>query len=509
MSVYSKFYNLWKNKPDKTTPATAEAMNHIEDGIVQVSEETTDSINDITEHSAQIIINSIPYHGIELSLWKNDDTGIPGDYVSFTNPLASNDSLEALKAILEDEISHIQPGGGGSILTPTTLQYMQWGDSPTSDKLIFPTVDDQYVLANFWIDMGLNKIIALTLYNFSGDDDPTNDRLFITVLDLETRSNANLTWLFDYGSTVRRNDIPNSETPYKKVHYIAQTTSNTFIKSKLQPYQSQSLPFSYTYNNAGTVSSYNMSTGPILHYSLEDSTIGNLRDLVVDWPNSGISIELPMYFIVDSNSAISTNYLWSSSKIKNYVDIGNSALEARIATLENLVLYDTLEVSNATCYQTGMDAGWPIAYKDSSVDPQTIVASAYHGYAISQYASNQDAFYMFDDPTEKYKNTPPAKIDINGIDHDLNILDAYEEYDFAWHANSFQFDTLNWSWRVMSEPDAFGYFYAAWYDIDAKKICFTYLNKVDRFIDLPQGYAYDPQRPNNPAFPVILKFSRV
>ena len=116
---------------------------------------------------------------------------------------------------------------------------------------------------------------------------------------------------------------------------------------------------------------------------------------------------------------------------------------------------------------------------------------------------------MFDDPTEKYKNTPPAKIDINGIDHDLNILDAYEEYDFAWHANSFQIDTLNWSWRVMSEPDAFGYFYAAWYDIDAKKICFTYLNKVDRFIDLPQGYAYDPQRPNNPAFPVILKFSRV
>lgn len=37
MAVYAKFRALWKNKPDATTPITAEALNHFEDGLVAAS----------------------------------------------------------------------------------------------------------------------------------------------------------------------------------------------------------------------------------------------------------------------------------------------------------------------------------------------------------------------------------------------------------------------------------------------------------------------------------------
>ena len=37
-TLYQKFRDLWKNKPDKTTPVTAEALNHIENGILKNSE---------------------------------------------------------------------------------------------------------------------------------------------------------------------------------------------------------------------------------------------------------------------------------------------------------------------------------------------------------------------------------------------------------------------------------------------------------------------------------------
>lgn len=36
--LYEKFRDIWKDKPDKTTPVTAEALNHIEQGIYDNSE---------------------------------------------------------------------------------------------------------------------------------------------------------------------------------------------------------------------------------------------------------------------------------------------------------------------------------------------------------------------------------------------------------------------------------------------------------------------------------------
>lgn len=47
---YIPFYSRWKNKPDTSTPATAEALNHIDDGLVAVHEElegrlSTSSLN--------------------------------------------------------------------------------------------------------------------------------------------------------------------------------------------------------------------------------------------------------------------------------------------------------------------------------------------------------------------------------------------------------------------------------------------------------------------------------
>lgn len=37
-TLYQKFRDIWKNKPDKTTPVTAEALNHIEHGIYDNSD---------------------------------------------------------------------------------------------------------------------------------------------------------------------------------------------------------------------------------------------------------------------------------------------------------------------------------------------------------------------------------------------------------------------------------------------------------------------------------------
>lgn len=37
--AYAKFRAVWKNRPDVSTPITAEAMNHIEDGVEAASAE--------------------------------------------------------------------------------------------------------------------------------------------------------------------------------------------------------------------------------------------------------------------------------------------------------------------------------------------------------------------------------------------------------------------------------------------------------------------------------------
>lgn len=37
-TLYQKFRDIWKDKPDKTTPVTAKALDHIEDGILKNSE---------------------------------------------------------------------------------------------------------------------------------------------------------------------------------------------------------------------------------------------------------------------------------------------------------------------------------------------------------------------------------------------------------------------------------------------------------------------------------------
>lgn len=49
MNLYQKFRDIWKNKPDKTTPVTAEAMMHIEQGIYDNSANIINLENKITD----------------------------------------------------------------------------------------------------------------------------------------------------------------------------------------------------------------------------------------------------------------------------------------------------------------------------------------------------------------------------------------------------------------------------------------------------------------------------
>ena len=79
-TLYQKFRDLWKDKPDKTTPVTAEALNHIEQGIYDNSAnivelgEIVDGVGakDISSQcsinaNGQIVEITIPIDGIAMN----------------------------------------------------------------------------------------------------------------------------------------------------------------------------------------------------------------------------------------------------------------------------------------------------------------------------------------------------------------------------------------------------------------------------------------------------------
>lgn len=41
--AYEKFHDEWKNKPDETTPVAADALDHIEDGLVAAAKTADDA----------------------------------------------------------------------------------------------------------------------------------------------------------------------------------------------------------------------------------------------------------------------------------------------------------------------------------------------------------------------------------------------------------------------------------------------------------------------------------
>ena len=72
--LYKKFRDEWKDKPDKTTPVTAEALNHIEQGIYENSASIIElGIADISEQCQVRVIGGqkvevyIPVDGIVLN----------------------------------------------------------------------------------------------------------------------------------------------------------------------------------------------------------------------------------------------------------------------------------------------------------------------------------------------------------------------------------------------------------------------------------------------------------
>lgn len=145
-TLYQKFRNIWKNKPNKTTPVTAEALMHIEQGIY--------------DNSANMALKEIySDDSINLGVFTVDSDG----NAEFDGNVTNGDgvSLSGLASEV-DEVRNIASGASIAKVFNTKEELDEWLTNPENSKTL--TIGQNiYIIATgtpdyWWDGNGLQEL---------------------------------------------------------------------------------------------------------------------------------------------------------------------------------------------------------------------------------------------------------------------------------------------------------------------------------------------------------------
>lgn len=104
---YTKFRSLWKNIPDVSTPITAEAMNHIEDGVAAAHSELDARLASLARTPEALIAGAITRDGNGAAtsapvVWPD---GTPGTYTALVVSTAHPGAVDSYQVTYGNQVS--------------------------------------------------------------------------------------------------------------------------------------------------------------------------------------------------------------------------------------------------------------------------------------------------------------------------------------------------------------------------------------------------------------------
>lgn len=317
MSTYTKFYNQWFNKPNKTTPATAEAMNHIENGILTASEEANRSLRNLTAvegSDPSYTVDGLPYRKPSFNGLRNSGDGI---LVQPHSEYATPETIAALKRDL--------PSGGEGSTFYTYPTYDMQSSIPNPE-----TTEWTYVV---WLDKDWqgSAYLLISAYKFAENTGcllvaAVTDKVDNQLHHKQISYDINKNWLYNALTGNKfYNDIV---LTYNGVDYPMEYFGNASSQQVVYKYMSSGQEIPYTVN------------GPIFMYKFKVEGSQNPYPIPENVPFFSAApqlFKLEKYVPIINDVHATASNTYSANKIEALFNEISSQLygyDSRIASLE-------------------------------------------------------------------------------------------------------------------------------------------------------------------------------